>query len=78
MGLKNDAKDVIGLLRGVNFIVLVWNIDSLSFPLDEKISQVLEKLQEDLSYLLELVSNISQLDLCPFLNRQLTKKRASL
>jgi hypothetical protein len=61
MGLTNDAKDVVGLLRGINLIVVLWNSDTLSFPLDNDFKRVLVSCQHKLESLLGVVCRICQM-----------------
>jgi hypothetical protein len=61
MGLTNDAKDVVGLLRGINLILVLWKSETLSFPLDANFKRVLASCRNDLESLLEIVCRICQM-----------------
>src|SRR5438874_13402241 len=61
MGLTNDAKDVVGLLRSVNLIIVLWNIDNLSFPLDNDFKRALASCRNNLENLVGVVCRICQM-----------------
>jgi hypothetical protein len=61
VGLTNDAKDVVGLLRGINLIVVLWTSDHLSFPLDNDFKRALVSCRNNLESLLGVVCRICQM-----------------
>jgi hypothetical protein len=61
VGLTNDAKDVVGTLRGINLIIVLWNSHDLSFPLDSDFKRVLATRRNYLASLLAIVCRICQM-----------------
>lgn len=59
IALTNRAKDLIGSLRTVNFLLLLGQLKLVEFPLDPAIEQLLKKYKPDLDNLLGLVSNVA-------------------
>jgi hypothetical protein len=61
VGLTNDAKDVVGFLKGVNLIIVLWNSNDLSFPLDSDFKRVLTTCRNNLEGLIAVVCRICQM-----------------
>jgi hypothetical protein len=62
MTLNNDQRDVIGYLRAINVMLLVWNNSPIAtFPLDVEMDKLLQKHRPELERLLHLVCQISRM-----------------
>jgi hypothetical protein len=59
MELNNSVKDVIGYLRAVNVVLVLWNFGGLRFPLDSSITGVLSEHEEQFEEILTLVTDTS-------------------
>jgi hypothetical protein len=60
MSLTNLAKDIIGYLRAVNVILMLWNIEHFEFPIDNKLEVNLNLHSEELEEILQSVCEVSQ------------------
>jgi hypothetical protein len=58
--LNNTARDVIGALRATNFLTILWNLDSLLFPLDSSVKRVLARYRVQFEEMLVVVADLGQ------------------
>ncbi len=61
IALTNREKDIIGSLRAINWLMLLWNVEPILFPLDATITKLLKQYQSEFEELLKIAEEISQL-----------------